>query len=255
MFTCDAAVITGSGFYDFPDLENSREVEIVTPFGVVQAHSGICDGRSVLFIARHKKNHALLSNMIKHRANVHACRQAQVKVIIATSIVGLTNPALPLAKLLIFNDIFYPDNRLPDGSHCTFFTEENQTGRGHYLFESPFFDVSKSLSGKDVIADLTYAYVNGPRLNSKKEIKFIASYADAVSQTAGPEAILAGELKIPYVLLGYGVDYANGVQNEPTPIEVLTDNMHLSKQVFAQAIRVLLVHETYQFNGFVYRFD
>jgi 5'-methylthioadenosine phosphorylase len=255
MLNCDVAVITGSGFYDFPELKDSREVEIVTPFGAVQAHCGICDGRSVLFIARHKKNHALLSNMINHKANVHACRQAQVKVIIATSIVGLTNPALPLAKLLIFNDIFYPDNRLPDGSHCTFFTEENQTGRGHYLFESPFFDVLKVLSGKDVIADLTYAYVNGPRLNSKKEITFIANYADAVSQTAGPEAILAGELEIPYVLLGYGVDYANGVHDQPTPIEVLTENMHLSKQVFAQAIRILLAYEKYQFNGFVYRFD
>lgn len=255
MVTCDVAVITGSGFYDFPKLKASREVEIVTPFGDVQALCGICGDRSVLFIARHKKNHALLPNMINHKANIHACRQARVKVIIATSIVGLTNPALPLAKLLIFNDIFYPDNRLPDGSHCTFFTEENQTGRGHYLFESPFFDVTKSLSGEDVISDLTYAYANGPRLNSKKEIKFIASYADAVSQTAGPEAILSGELEIPYVLLGYGVDYANGVQDQPTPIEVLTENMHLSKQVFAHAIRILLAYEKYQFNGFVYRFD
>ncbi len=255
MFTCDVAVITGSGFYDFAELENLREVEIVTPHGVVQAHVGICDDRSVLFIARHKKNHALLSSMINHKANIHACGQAQVKVIIATSIVGLTNPALPLARLLIFNDIFYPDNRLPDGSNCTFFTEESQAGRGHYLFESPFFDVSKVLKGKDVIAGLTYAYVNGPRLNSKKEIKFIAGYADAVSQTAGPEAILAGELEIPYVLLGYGVDYANGVQSEATPIDVLTENMHLSKQVFARAIRMLLAHEKYQFNGLVYRFD
>jgi hypothetical protein len=31
--------------------------------------------------------------------------------------------------------------------------------------------------------------------------------------------------------------------------------MHLSKQVFAQAIRILLAQETYQFNGFVYRFN
>ncbi len=29
MVTCDVAVITGSGFYDFPDLKNLREVEIL----------------------------------------------------------------------------------------------------------------------------------------------------------------------------------------------------------------------------------
>ncbi len=55
MLKCDMAVITGSGFYDFPDLTHSREVEIATPFGVVQAVCGTCCGKSVLFIARHKK--------------------------------------------------------------------------------------------------------------------------------------------------------------------------------------------------------
>jgi 5'-methylthioadenosine phosphorylase len=255
MQKCDVAVITGSGFYDFPDLTDSCEIEIATPFGTVQAVCGSCDGKSVLFIARHKKDHALLSNMINHKANIYACRQAQVDVIIATSIVGLTNPDLPLAKILIFNDLFYPDNRLPDGSHCTFFSEENQIGRGHYLFGSPFFDVSGVLKGEDVIPDITYAYVNGPRFNSKKEIRFFANYADAVSQTAGPEAVLAGELEIPYVLLGYGVDYANGVKDEPTPIEVLTENMHRSKEAFAQTVRLLLAYKPYCFNGFVYRFD
>lgn len=253
--TCDVAVITGSGFYDFPDLKNAHAVEITTPFGVVQASCGTFADKSVLFIARHKENHSLLSNMINHKANIDACRQAQVRVILATSIVGLTKPHLPLAKILIFNDIFYPDNRLPDGSHCTFFTEENQSDRGHYLFGSPFFDVSGLLKGEDVIADLTYAYVNGPRFNSKKEISFFASYADAVSQTAGPEAVLAGEMEIPYVLLGYGVDYANGVKHEPTPIAVLTENMHRSKGAFAQAIGAVLANQSFQFNGFVYRFQ
>ncbi len=254
MIKCDFAVITGSGFYDFPDLTKSREVEITTPFGDIQAVHGTCEDKSVLFIARHKKDHALLSNMVNHKANLHACQQAQVGVIIATSIVGITNPDLPLAKMLLFNDLFYPDNRLPDGSHCTFYTEENQIGRGHYMFGSPFCDVSDALKEEDVISDITYAYVNGPRLNSKKEIQFIANYADAVSQTAGPEAILAGELEIPYVLLGYGVDYANGVKDVPTAIDVLTENMNCSKKAFAQAIRLLLAHNSYQFNGFVYRF-
>jgi len=125
MINCDIAVITGSGFYDFPGLENSREVEIATPFGQIDTVIGTCKEKSILFISRHKKDHALLSNMINHRANLYACGQAQVDVIIGTSVVGITTPDLPLAKILLFNDLFYPDNRLPDGSHCTFYTEEN----------------------------------------------------------------------------------------------------------------------------------
>ncbi len=30
MHECDVAIITGSGFYDFPELENGHEVEIAT---------------------------------------------------------------------------------------------------------------------------------------------------------------------------------------------------------------------------------
>ena len=42
------------------------------------------------------------------------------------------------------------------------------------------------------------------------------------SQTAGPETVLAGEAEIPYALLGYATDYANGVKpDEPTPVEEL----------------------------------
>ena len=43
----------------------------------------------------------------------------------------------------------------------------------------------------------------------------------AVSQTAGPETVLAGEAEMPYALLGYATDYANGVKPEPTPVEEL----------------------------------
>ena len=43
----------------------------------------------------------------------------------------------------------------------------------------------------------------------------------AVSQTAGPEMTLCGEAGLPYGLLGYVTDYANGVADEATPVETL----------------------------------
>jgi len=51
------------------------------------------------------------------------------------------------------------------------------------------------------------------------------------------------------------VDYANGVREAPTPVDVLTQNMVSSKDAFAEIIELLLLHELYQFNGFVYRFE
>ena len=43
----------------------------------------------------------------------------------------------------------------------------------------------------------------------------------AVSQTAGPETALCGEADLPYALLGFVTDYANGVSPEPTPVASL----------------------------------
>ena len=59
----------------------------------------------------------------------------------------------------------------------------------------------------------------------------------AVSQTAGPETVLAGEAQLPYALLGYPTDYANGVTVEATPVETLVEMMRRSTDVFAAVLR------------------
>ena len=65
-----------------------------------------------------------------------------------------------------------------------------------------------------------YGHVDGPRFNTEAEIRGLAAAGvTAVSQTAGPETVLAGEAELPFALLGYATDYANGVQPEPTPVE------------------------------------
>src|SRR5215207_2441311 len=49
-----------------------------------------------------------------------------------------------------------------------------------------------------------YGHVDGPRFNTKAEIRGLAACGvTAVSQTAGPETVLCGEAELPYALLGY----------------------------------------------------
>ena len=55
----------------------------------------------------------------------------------------------------------------------------------------------------------------------------------AVSQTAGPETVLCGEAELPYALVGYATDYANGVQPEPTPVARLLELIAASTGAFA----------------------
>ena len=58
----------------------------------------------------------------------------------------------------------------------------------------------------------------------------------AVSQTAGPETVLAGEAELPFALIGYATDYANGVQAEPTPVERLLELIAASTREFARVL-------------------
>jgi purine nucleoside phosphorylase len=78
-----------------------------------------------------------------------------------------------------------------------------------------------------------------------------------VSQTAGPETVLCGEAELPYALLGYATDYANGVQDEPTPVQTLVDLMAASAETFAAVLRAAVPRAAaaeLPATGTVYRF-
>lgn len=252
----DLGIISGSGFYDFPDVSNTEDVIITTEYGNVKLVTGNYRGKRIAFLTRHQQGHRLLPNMINFRANIAAIKHLNPKAIVATTICGIMNPDIPLRKLMIFNDLFFIDNRLPSGEVCSFYTQEGQKNRGHLMFANPFFDVSAFFKPGDYIANVTYGYVNGPRFNSKKEINFLKNYCDAISQTCGPEIILAGEVELPYILLGFGSDYANGIKEANTPIDVLNENLAKSKPVFIEAINTIIEKiDDISFANFVYRFQ
>jgi purine nucleoside phosphorylase len=82
-----------------------------------------------------------------------------------------------------------------------------------------------------------YGHVDGPRFNTKTEIRMLQNCGvTVVSQTAGPETVLAGEAEIPYALLGYATDYANGVKAEATPVEELIRLIEASGATFAATL-------------------
>jgi 5'-methylthioadenosine phosphorylase len=255
----DMAIISGTGFYDFPGLEDGEDKKIDTEYGKAVIRVGNIDGKKIGFLARHGEDHKILPNMINYRANLLALKQIGTKAIVATTVCGVLHSGLPLARLAVFDDLYFPDNRLPNGESCTIYDKLGGKERGHYIFDKPFSeDLRKQLidTAEDPITNAVYAYACGPRFNSKAEISMLKNYASFVSQTAGPEIVLAGELEIPYALLGFGVDYANGVQKEPTPIEILDENLKKSKSVFTTVIKEFIKDlKAPEFSGFIYRFE
>ena len=103
-----------------------------------------------------------------------------------------------------------------------------------------------------------YGHVDGPRFNTRAEIRGLAAAGvTAVSQTAGPETVLCGEAELPFALVGYATDYANGVMPEATPVERLLELIAASTDAFAGLLAEALppiAAGAHAGTGVVYRF-
>ncbi|WP_217915349.1 hypothetical protein [Miltoncostaea marina] len=222
-------LVTGTGLYELDGLEDREERLVATPHGEVTVVLGTLHGVSVAHVPRHGAGHARLSHQLTPRATVAAIAAAGARAMVSTTVCGAVDPGLALGSLVVFDDLHFPSNRLADGSLCTLFTDPAMPGRGHWIYERPFAEgVRRGLlegaraAGLDVRDGGTYGHVDGPRFNTRTEIaQLAAAGVAAVSQTGGPETVLAGEARLPFALIGFVTDHANGVMPEPTPPDTL----------------------------------
>ncbi len=242
-------VVTGSGTYSLPGFEAAPAL-VSTPYGDVEVSEGRWVGVDVVHIARHGSNHARLSNTVNHRANVWALRERGVSCVVGLTACGAVDPDLELGSVVVFDDLLFASNRLPDGSLCTFFDQVGDPQRGHWVLHGgPYSDQLVAVlttaaldAGLSFQTGGVYGHVDGPRFNTPVEIaQLSASGVSAVSQTGGPETVLCGELELPFALVGFITDYANEVvPGEPTPVTRLFELVAESSGAFASLLREAL---------------
>ncbi len=211
-----AGIITGSGTETWPGLDGPVTRTFATRYGQVVLTEGKAGGAEGLHLARHEAGHR-------------------------------RRPGVPPGTVIVFDDLYFPGNRLPDGSLCTWHDTPGAAGRGHWIFGLPFSEPVRAAlieagraTGAPVLAGGCYGHVDGPRFNSRAEIAALARCGvTALSQTAGPEVVLAGEAGLPMALAGYVTDYANGV-GEPEPVEALLARMRQSAGILAALVEQVL---------------
>ena len=131
-------IITGSGTHALPGFDGGEPEPVATPWGVALVSSGRLAGVDVLHVSRHGAGHVRLSNHVTHRANIAALARAGAAGVVAVTVCGAVDPAVPLGSLICFDDLHFLSNRLPDGSLCTFFAEAGDPRRGHWIYEDPY---------------------------------------------------------------------------------------------------------------------
>src|SRR5215207_2463438 len=133
-------VIGGSGIYDLPGLENTREDEIASPWGEPSAPliRGEIEGLPVVFLPRHDKGHRLSPSDINYRANIDVLKRAGVTDLVSLSACGSFKPEL----------------------HPGLFVLVDQFVDRTYRRESSFF-------GRGCVAHVSMAHPVGPRLQDR----------------------------------------------------------------------------------------
>lgn len=216
--TLDAVfgLITGSGFYDVPDLEDRHLIELDTPFGgPVSVTTGTWDGVRVGFIPRHGRDHLIPPHAINYRANVAALKAVGVTSILATAVSGGIDPAMTPGSLVVISDFldftsgreatFFDGTGRPlvaDGPPSRAVTHTDMSAPYHSALRATIVEAAR-IEAIPVIDGGVYCTADGPRFETPAEIRMMrAAGGDLVGMTGYPEVALAVEAGLPYASIG-----------------------------------------------------
>ncbi|MDQ7038486.1 MAG: S-methyl-5'-thioadenosine phosphorylase [Aquificota bacterium] len=236
-------IIGGSGLYSLEGVRIVDEVFPETPFGEPSSPLTVAEveGRRVVFLARHGKDHSLPPHLVPYRANLWAMRELGVERVLGVSAVGGINRDLMPGDLFIptsFIDLTRSRERtFYEGRFSKKVEGEDRVARlmregkvVHVDVSDPYCPEMRNTLDR-ILRDLSLRYVHGgvyvctegPRFETTAEIRMIDKLGgDVVGMTGVPEVVLAKELRMCYASLCVVSNPAAGIsENRLTSEEVL----------------------------------
>lgn len=222
-------IIGGSGLYTIKGVVIKERKKVLTPFGISSDSYmvGEIAGRNVAFLPRHGSKHDIPPHKINYRANIWGFKELGAERIISFGATGGISPEMKPGTIVIVDQII----DMTKGRDATF--HDGEDGVVHIDFTEPYcpelreaiFSAGKK-SEIELKASGTYLCTNGPRLETKAEIKFFsAAGADVVGMTAMPEASLAREAELCYAGIAVVTNYAPGITGKKLTTTELIDVM------------------------------
>ncbi len=207
-------IIAGSGLYEMEGLTVKDTRHLQTPYGCPSAgyHLIEMDGLEIVFLPRHGSVHRISPHTLNYRANIFGFKDLGVEQVISINAVGGINPELDPGLFILPDQVI----DLTSGRDASFYNGPEVV---HIDFTDPYCPEMRSIlqtSTKKTEISIkpagTYVCTNGPRLESRAEIRMFAGMgADVVGMTGMPEAALARELEICFVSICIVTNFAAGV--------------------------------------------
>jgi 5'-methylthioadenosine phosphorylase len=238
-------VIGGSGVYDLPGLENTREERVETPWGAPSdaLRFGTIGETRVVFLARHGRGHWFSPSGINYRANIDALKRVGVTDIVSVSACGSF-------KSELYPGLFVAVDQFVDR---TFSRESSFFGNGCVAHVSMAHPVAPRLSERILAAAKaegiacaptgTYVCIEGPQFSSYAEsLTYKAAGHDVIGMTALPEAKLAREAEISYATIAMVTDFdcwhpEHDDVDVAAVIEVVRANAQAASRLLARLLR------------------
>ena len=234
----DFAVIGGSGFYTFPELQQKKLLKFKTPFGFPSAPLmiGFLGPYRVAFLPRHGLNHEFPPHHLPYRANLWALKSLQPAFVIAFCTVGSLQRNIKPGDLVILDQFI----DLTWGRDDTFKEDNNFT---HLLMDNVYdseigklcFITARKLGFK-IHRQGTVVVIQGPRFNTFAEsLWFHHQKWSVVNMTQYPECYFAKEMELRYAALATVTDYDLPSLNSSTALNHLF-NSEQGFKIFEQNV-------------------
>lgn len=227
-------IIGGSGFCNFPELENDVKINIQTKYGNPsdKITLGGYAGDIIAFLPRHGYEHQLPPHAIPYRANIAALKQLGINTVFAFCAAGSLKKKIKPGDFVLFDQFI----NFTWGRDTTF--EPNQPFI-HLPMAEPYsrslrevvYSEGKKL-GIKVHGEGTVVVIQGPRFNTKAESKWFSKMGwDVVNMTQYPECYFAKEQGFHYTGIGAITDYDAYLQDLGLSMtkEKITENAQIFK--------------------------
>jgi len=224
-------VVGGTALSGSDFLGDFEEVEVETREGSVF----LAETENFLFLKRHGRGGDIPPHMINHRANILALEESGVEGVVGVGSVGALKIEYAPPCVVV------PDDYMNFSGVPTFFDDEvkHVTPGFDEGLRGRLVEAAGRLPAKAFIKGV-YVQTRGPRLETKAEVRMLATFADIVGMTLASEATLARELEIPYAALCSVDNLAHGLSREPLDSKKIVSDSQRTGELIVKVLEGML---------------
>jgi 5'-methylthioadenosine phosphorylase len=189
-------------------------------------------------VNRHGCGAPLPPHAINHRANIRALADLGFRDVVSLNSVGSLKPGLPPGTLVSCSDYVC----LQQGP-ATFFDTELKGGEPGIANNLIPLLVAKLAPEFEIKTGMIYVQMQGPRFETRAEIRIVREWGDVIGMTAAHEADLCVEAGLRYNSLAIVDNYANGLDGSGIDFDRFKDCVRSNQQkvdrLFTRMLEIL----------------